>query len=612
MIEEKIIDAIGNIDENLIEETDRLRNRKRPFNYAIPAAVAACILLTVLLIPWKTLLSNNAPSSNDPISSDTGINILKNDDTTCPATTNEYPLSVPDDSTQSNTKELSNDDYQISPQGPDTKVPNTSNSNVTEITDPYSSDTQAPETASPYPEKGQGNDNADIDTTFDPNYKDIDPYPKDTTETKEETTGPVVPEEPPISDPVIPLPQVPTILSLPLYPKQTQYSLPSLREWRLEKDERINHYRHGIGDMDSFISLTAYEFFANSENENIIYSPTNTYMSLGMLAETTAGNSRTQLLSLLGNDDIYGIRSSAMNLWNCTYRDDGIVTTILGNSMWFDDSFIPRTATTDILAENYYASSFWGNMGDSEYDALMRSWVNEQTKRLLKNNVSNTSLDPESMITVMSTLYFKADWSTPFDKNYTGNMTFKTPTGDIKTQTMYKEESGFLYLGENFKATSLKFKEGGAMWFILPDEDVNLQSLFSDSEAMDFITGKAQANSSTFDTARIRLYLPKFDITAELDLKENLKNLGVTDVFDPYTSDFSTLTDTPYVYIKDINTAVRVRIDEYGCEAAAVNMWSGGTGAAQTVTFRLNRPFIFIITSDAGLPLFVGTVNYPN
>jgi len=44
MKEEKFIDAIGNLDDSLIEETAALRNRKKPFPYYKLALVAACIL----------------------------------------------------------------------------------------------------------------------------------------------------------------------------------------------------------------------------------------------------------------------------------------------------------------------------------------------------------------------------------------------------------------------------------------------------------------------------------------------------------------------------------------------------------------------------------------
>lgn len=55
-------------------------------------------------------------------------------------------------------------------------------------------------------------------------------------------------------------------------------------------------------------------------------------------------------------------------------------------------------------------------------------------------------------------------------------------------------------------------------------------------------------------------------------------------------------------------------IDEEGCTAAAFTAMAQGGGTAapnEEVDFVLNRPFVFCITGESGLPLFVGVVNYP-
>ena len=50
MTEEKIIDAIGNIDDSLIEETEKVRNRKKRFPFSKIALVAACLMLVFVIV----------------------------------------------------------------------------------------------------------------------------------------------------------------------------------------------------------------------------------------------------------------------------------------------------------------------------------------------------------------------------------------------------------------------------------------------------------------------------------------------------------------------------------------------------------------------------------
>ena len=54
-------------------------------------------------------------------------------------------------------------------------------------------------------------------------------------------------------------------------------------------------------------------------------------------------------------------------------------------------------------------------------------------------------------------------------------------------------------------------------------------------------------------------------------------------------------------------------IDEEGCKAASltVMMYDGAGAPEDHAEFILDRPFIFEIMSDTGLPLFVGIVNNP-
>ena len=102
-----------------------------------------------------------------------------------------------------------------------------------------------------------------------------------------------------------------------------------------------------------------------------------------------------------------------------------------------------------------------------------------------------------------------------------------------------------------------------------------------------------------------------------LALREALKALGVTDVFDPAVSDFTPLeasTGDP-LYVSQAQHAARVKMDEEGCEAAAYTIIMNPTAGLppdESVDFTLDRPFLFAITGDMDLPLFVGVVNQPS
>ena len=114
----------------------------------------------------------------------------------------------------------------------------------------------------------------------------------------------------------------------------------------------------------------------------------------------------------------------------------------------------------------------------------------------------------------------------------------------------------------------------------------------------------------------VALSVPKFDISQRFDLTEGMRKLGITDAFDVSVSDFEPLTDTgAEISIGSAVQAARVTIDEDGCKAAAFTLisYDGALDFEELDRIELvfDKPFIFEIMSETGLPLFVGIVNNP-
>lgn len=113
----------------------------------------------------------------------------------------------------------------------------------------------------------------------------------------------------------------------------------------------------------------------------------------------------------------------------------------------------------------------------------------------------------------------------------------------------------------------------------------------------------------TGEMMEVNLSMPKFDIENTLSLKDTLKKMGMSDVFDPEKADFAPLTDTP-VYLSEVEHGVRVKTDEKGIEAAAYTKMDIDAMALiqESVDFKVDRPFIFAVQSQDGSILFCGQV----
>ena len=382
--------------------------------------------------------------------------------------------------------------------------------------------------------------------------------------------------------------------------------------------EGVQAQRRELGDtapLRAFFSRSAQTFLSGAEGENRVYSPLNVYMALAMEAQLTGGNTQAQLLDLLGSGGMDALRQQAKDGWNASYRDDGALTCILASSLWLNQDVTFKQDTMDTLAQDFYASSYRGEMGSAEFNKALQNWLNEQTGGLLEEQAGNIELDPDTILALAATVYFKAKWSDEFFPENTAPQTFQAPGGDMETDFMHQSHSQDYYWGDKFSAVSQYFETGGSMWFLLPDEGVSPEELLSDGEAMDFLFTANKYEWENQEYLLVNKSIPKFDVASQFDLIDGLKKLGITDIFDPDRSDFTPMTaGMDGIVLSKANHAARVVIDEEGCTAAAFTVMANAGAAPppdEEVDFVLDRPFVFCIPGDSGLPLFVGIVNSP-
>lgn len=357
--------------------------------------------------------------------------------------------------------------------------------------------------------------------------------------------------------------------------------------------------------------LGASKAAGSDSGKNAVYSPINVYLALAMLAETTDGNSRQQLLDLLGEKSISSLRKRVQNLFIANYQDDGECTSLLANSLWMNEALKYNQKTLETLAKKHYAYSFAGKPGSKEMNKALQGWINEQTHDLLKDQAASLELDPSTVLALVSTIYYKAVWSEQFSKEATDQKTFHVPTGDKKVDMMHLVESFPYYTGKNFEAVALPLRNSGSMWFFLPKKGVTPAKLASDAEVLSLLTDTE--NYKDFSYPQVTLSLPKMDAVSDTDLIKDLKKLGVTDIFGSGGNFSPLMEDAANIFVSQIEHAARVKTDEDGVEAAAFTaiVLSKAALPTQRVTFTVDRPYYFAITGYTGDLLFTGVVNDP-
>ena len=417
----------------------------------------------------------------------------------------------------------------------------------------------------------------------------------------------------------------PVETAMPQYPDEAKYmaSNGSFNSKKYDADWAAWYevYQEKTADMTAPAAMTHWfttsisALMQDAGKENRVCSPLNIYMALSMLAAVTDGETRQQILDALGAESLDQLQKQTAQLWTENSWDDGLVTSTLANSIWLRNGYSYNDETLKKLGTDYYASAFSGEMGSDAYNNMLRDWLNEHTGNLLTEQASGLKLDPNTVIALVSAIYYRAPWSDSFYDGATTQDVFHAPEGDATAEFMHSSEYNTVYYGDGFSALGLSLQNSGRMWLLRPDEGTDAASLLQNEDALGFLL--ANGEWSQTQSATVNLSLPKFDVSSDLDLLDTLAQLGMTDVLDSMKSDFTPLTTANEggIALTQAKHAARVKIDEDGCEAAAYTILAPTETAImlpeEEIDFTLDEPFVFAITGIDGLPLFIGLVNQP-
>lgn len=382
-------------------------------------------------------------------------------------------------------------------------------------------------------------------------------------------------------------------------------------EWIENRRQQYDLYEPYKTTLNHFYTESIPAILATQESQNLVYSPLNLYMAMSMLAEVTDGTSRAQILKLLNVKDTNTLRTQTNAIWNANYNDDGNVTSILANSLWLNENIDFRQDTLKTLGNYYYASSYHGKMGSLKFDTMHRNWLNEQTKNFLSSYVNDIKFNPATIMALTSTIFYQAKWTFPFNENKTTEGIFHGTHKDFTCNYQHIRLTETHYETDMYEAVNIPMENSGNMWIFLPKQDLSPKDLLYYSDVVKQI---AEEPEPGFSEKQIDLTLPKFDVSSKLKINDQLRELGIVDIFES-DADFSPLAkNSNDVFISSIEHAARVSIDEKGCVAASYTETRTMTGLPpnKIVTVTVDRPFLFAITSKVGTPLFVGIVNQPS
>ena len=212
---------------------------------------------------------------------------------------------------------------------------------------------------------------------------------------------------------------------------------------------------------------------------------------------------------------------------------------------------------------------------------------------------------------LLTTLCFHDKWENEFDCKNTRAGVFHASEGDLQTRYMRQSRWIDIFIEETFTAVPLTFQDWETMWIVLPREGLSPESLLREGFFKAF-----KPDWGRLVKRDVHMAIPKFDISQDMDIIEDLQAMGIRDVFSDDSQTPCMTVDGNSIKLDQVRHSAKLSIDEKGCKASAYTSMRGiaAGGLPQTpprYDFIVDRPFLFVLTGKGNLPLFMGIVHQP-
>jgi len=349
--------------------------------------------------------------------------------------------------------------------------------------------------------------------------------------------------------------------------------------------------------------------------ENFAFSPFSIVTAFGMTYGGARGETAAQMEGVFRFDGGAQVHSE-LAAWAAAVKEAATGEGIqfrLANRAWLQRDWPVREEFLRVLQEQYDAPAARADFATQPETERVRinDWVYEQTMERIADLLPTGSIDGLTRFVLVNALYFKGQWKFPFTKTKTGEPFYVSEDETVPVAMMY----GYLWVAHVAtglaEAIALPVKNSSCCLVIVrPNPGKTVEEVLTSVADGDFPLAVAEWNVSPEGTD---VYLPRFRLETEVELKKVLQRMGVVDAFDAGLADFTGiyLGPEPELHLTDAFHKTFVEVNETGLEASGATAAVGGVTSVPPV-FEVNRPFLFFVMEDStGSILFGGQVTRP-
>ena len=374
----------------------------------------------------------------------------------------------------------------------------------------------------------------------------------------------------------------------------------------------------------------------NNQKGNLFLSPYSISTALAMTHAGARGETETEMTKALqfptfpdkeggplGRERLHAAFSE-LKLGLREAQKQGNVELSIANALWPQKNYAFRPEYLNLIERDYDSVGRPLDYANAEKArGIINRWVEQETKEKIKDLIPSGVLDSLTRMVLTNAIYFKGDWLTQFKEKSTREMPFKiSPDKTVQTPMMYQKGNFGYFQDEDVQVLEMPYKgdkvsmfvllpnQGGGQTFRRPTNPPAKKKTLADLEKI-LSPAKLSEWVSKVRRTKVDTWFPKFQMTSEFSLSQQLQALGMKKAFGE--ADFSGMDGTKRLYISAVLHKAFVEVNEEGTEAAAATaVVISFKSARRYPSFRADHPFLFLIRDKAtGSILFLGRYAKP-
>ena len=346
-------------------------------------------------------------------------------------------------------------------------------------------------------------------------------------------------------------------------------------------------------------------------NGNLFLSPYSISTALAMTYAGARSETATQMADVLH----FSLRQGSLHpafaaLLSSDKADEDAYRLYIANALWGQKGYLFLEEFLGITKKHYGGGLRRVDFVHATEQArqTINRWVEDQTEHKIRELIWKGDLGPADALVLTNAVYFKGDWASGFDKQWTQDAPFwinekekvVVPMMHQSGKLRFASADGIYILDLPYKGDRL------SMVLLLPEEVDGLATVEESlsNENLDRWLGELHRQS-------VRVRLPRFSLGARFDLAKTLAAMGMPYAFSGKKADFSGMTGRRDLFIGMVIHEAQVEVNEEGTEAAAATAVKMKKGACPA-SFIADHPFLFLIRDNQdGSILFMGRVVNP-